>query len=80
MYDRKLQILIKLNDFSNTQVFSQDIPRGLMARIAGFHPAGPGSIPGVWELIFMLFFNVSSIELKSTINLLNEMDTFYTFF
>ena len=23
------------------------IPRGLMARIPGFHPGGPGSIPGV---------------------------------
>ena len=23
------------------------IPRGLTARIAGFHPAGPGSTPGV---------------------------------
>ena len=26
-----------------------------MARIAGFHPAGPGSIPGVGELIFFFF-------------------------
>ena len=24
-----------------------NIPRGLMARIPGFHPGGPGSIPGV---------------------------------
>ena len=24
-----------------------NIPRGLTARIAGFHPAGPGSTPGV---------------------------------
>ena len=23
-----------------------------MARIAGFHPAGPGSIPGVGEIVF----------------------------
>ena len=28
------------------------IPRGLMARIAGFHPAGPGSIPGVGGILF----------------------------
>ena len=30
------------------------IPRGLMARIPGFHPGGPGSIPGVGENIFLL--------------------------
>ena len=28
------------------------IPRGLMARIPGFHPGGPGSIPGVGEFLF----------------------------
>ena len=28
-----------------------------MARIAGFHPAGPGSIPGVGELFFSFFHN-----------------------
>ena len=28
------------------------IPHGLMARIPGFHPGGPGSIPGVGELRF----------------------------
>ena len=38
------------------------IPGGLMARIAGFHPAGPGSIPGVEELIF--FFLKSNQEKK----------------
>ena len=26
------------------------IPRGLTARIAGSHPAGPGSTPGVGKL------------------------------
>ena len=29
------------------------IPRGLMARIPGFHPGGPGSIPGVGENFFI---------------------------
>ena len=29
-----------------------EIPRGLTARIAGFHPAGPGSTPGVGKTIF----------------------------
>ena len=28
------------------------IPHGLMARILGFHPRGPGSIPGVGDHIF----------------------------
>ena len=32
------------------------IPHGLMARIPGFHPGGPGSIPGVGELPFLLFY------------------------
>ena len=27
----------------------EDIPRGLMARIPGFHPGGPGLIPGAGE-------------------------------
>ena len=29
------------------------IPHGLMARIPGFHPGGPGSIPGVGETLFL---------------------------
>ena len=32
------------------------IPRGLMARIPGFHPGGPGSIPHVGEHFFSPFF------------------------
>ena len=39
--------------------------RGLGARIAGFHPAGPGSIPGVGEL-FLKFFS----RVKRTVNLI----------
>jgi hypothetical protein len=31
---------------------SQEIPRGLTVRIAGFHPAGPGSTPGVGTILF----------------------------
>jgi hypothetical protein len=31
------------------------IPRGLTARIAGFHPAGPGSTPGVGTLLIFNF-------------------------
>ena len=32
--------------FADYSIFNI-IPRGLTARIAGFHPAGPGSTPGV---------------------------------
>ena len=28
-----------------------DIPYGLTARIAGFHPAGPGSTPGMGNIL-----------------------------
>jgi hypothetical protein len=34
---------------------TQNIPRGLTARIPGFHPGGPGSTPGVGTIfIFQL--------------------------
>ena len=32
-----------------------DIPRGLMARIPGSHPGGPGSISGVGDYTFGVF-------------------------
>jgi hypothetical protein len=32
--------------------YQQRIPRGLTVRIAGFHPAGPGSTPGVGTSLF----------------------------
>ena len=31
------------------------LPRGLTARISGFHPGGPGSTPGVGNLLFFIF-------------------------
>ena len=48
------------------------IPRGLMARIPGFHPGGPGSIPGVGDIFFHVhigilkkkFFTVFFFRLK----------------
>ena len=41
----------KLYNLINILYFaaSSSIPHGLMARILGFHPRGPGSIPGVGE-------------------------------
>ena len=42
----------KIELFKDFQNSLHDIPRGLMARILGFHPRGPGSIPGVGEPLF----------------------------
>ena len=50
------------------------IPRGLTARIAGFHPAGPGSTPGVGNIfalqllsLFILFIFLSLTYLQGEI-------------
>ena len=43
------------------------IPRGLTARIAGFHPAGPGSTPGVGR-IFLFIFSFLYYEANNSIN------------
>ena len=32
---------------SKFQGVNHQLPRGLVVRIPGFHPSGPGSIPGV---------------------------------
>ena len=32
---------------------NNDLPYGLVVRIPGFHPGGPGSIPGVGTLRFV---------------------------
>ena len=39
-----------------------------MARIAGFHPAGPGSIPGVGDAFPFGFENISFIMLEKSKN------------
>ena len=38
------------------------IPHGLMARIPGFHPGGPGSIPGVGDSLFLINRNSQSAK------------------
>ena len=46
---------MNINMDQNITVFitqENHVPRGLTARIAGFHPAGPGSTPGVGKLSF----------------------------
>ncbi len=42
--------------------FWQQIPRGLTVRIAGFHPAGPGSTPGVGT--YFPFWSFKGKEVK----------------
>ena len=38
------------------------IPYGLVARISGFHPEGPGSIPGMGRILFrfLLWFQLKT--------------------
>ena len=53
------------NEITNSYSFFQEIPRGLMARILGFHPRGPGSIPGVGEINFIFFTSLFPIYILS---------------
>ena len=39
------------------------IPHGLVARIPGFHPGGPGSIPGMGDMFFLFYDKTSTINL-----------------
>ena len=48
----ELKTKLNLNLICFKKTKSMRIPRGLMARILGFHPRGPGSIPGVGEPFF----------------------------
>ena len=38
-------------------LLQSDLPLGLVVRIPGFHPGGPGSNPGVGSQFFFLFFS-----------------------
>ena len=62
--------------------FLQEVPRGLMARIAGFHPAGPGSIPGVGEFVFLVLFSRAIYKKNSKEKSIwfNQIDNFHTLF
>ena len=40
--------------FDDKHIESWQIPHGLVARISGFHPGGPGSIPGAGEVGFRI--------------------------
>jgi hypothetical protein len=40
------------------------IPRGLTARISGFHPGGPGSTPGVGNLLTQAAEVLEQLSLK----------------
>ena len=59
-----------MNEFYSMNHFLYEVPNGLMARIAGFHPAGPGSIPGVGKSVFLVLFSraiYKKIQKKSLI-------------
>ena len=54
------------------------IPRGLTARISGFHPGGPGSTPGVGNLLtrlmlYLQFFVVVVIKYSVLPTLIDEV-------
>ena len=74
-----LQTFTYTNDVAQCRKILTDneIPRGLTARIAGFHPAGPGSTPGVGNRHF-LFCSLSLNQLKFQIrNSCDEMSYTY---
>ena len=49
------------------------IPRGLTARIAGFHPAGPGSTPGVGIRIFFISNRSTTLLYNKNVRNLNRV-------
>ena len=57
-----------------------NIPGGVVVSIAAFHPAGPGSIPGVGELFFSFFSWSIDFFFKVQSIWFNQMDSFYTYF
>ena len=40
-------LILKKDEFLTSEVVQPEFPFSLVVRIPGFHPGGPGSIPGV---------------------------------
>ena len=55
------------------------IPCGLVARIAGFHPAGPGSIPGMGKSFLSLLFCVCSCTYSNKRGITHTFQTWHPF-
>ena len=55
------------------------IPCGLVARIAGFHPAGPGSIPGMGNYFIARKRITCALELPISLYLTQIMQSFFSF-
>ena len=55
MLNKQISRIFKIQLSYLNVTFMVQIPRGLTARIAGFHPAGPGSTPGVGKYIILSF-------------------------
>ena len=59
-----------MDKVTNTFTHHSIIPRGLTARIAGFHPAGPGSTPGVGIILFIFYaiehFRCMFVDVRKT--------------
>ena len=46
-YDGKSLVTLKKCKYIQYRMYSLQVPDGLGVRIPGFHPGGPGSIPGL---------------------------------
>jgi hypothetical protein len=56
MIARKNKTIKKKSSTIAIFVVFSDLPYGLVVRITGFHPVGPGSIPGM-GIVFCLFLS-----------------------
>ena len=50
------------------EVYTYEIPIGLVVRIPGFHPGGPGSIPGLGDFFF-IFPLIKSLQIPKLLKL-----------
>ena len=67
--NEKLFNKAKIHDSFKIQHHFHIIPHGLMARILGFHPRGPGSIPGVGEHFFVFCLECSYFLIFRCVNI-----------
>ena len=70
-------VLIYAHVYTSTKpLHSHDIPFGLVVRIPGFHPGGPGSIPGMGNFCFLLLSLIVTIHNTITNYTCSENGTF----
>ena len=52
------KFFLKQVEYVDTPAFQSVLPYGLVVRIPGFHPGGPGSIPGVGTYFCVIVYVV----------------------